>query len=66
MRGCTKHRAEKEALVVESSKGATEGRLTYEGLFVADPLVAARSCCQPNVRDPLVLHTRPKVPATPP
>lgn len=37
-----------------------EGKLTGKSLFVADPLVAARRWCQPNVRDPLVLHTCPK------
>ena len=67
MGGCTKHRAEKEGLVAESSEGAMEGRLICKGLFMADPLVAAQSWCQPNVHDPLVHHRHPtKVLATPP
>ncbi|KAI1789387.1 hypothetical protein LXA43DRAFT_1062896 [Ganoderma leucocontextum] len=39
----------KETLVAGSSKGAMEGRLTCKGLFVTDPLVAARRSCQPNL-----------------
>ncbi|TBU39123.1 hypothetical protein BD309DRAFT_983271 [Dichomitus squalens] len=52
--------AKKEALVVESRRGAMEGGLTWQGLFVANLSMTVRGTCQSNVRDPLVLRTCPK------